>query len=183
MPALQPGDAPLPKDRRPMVLPDLRGRHQSPAVLAVRRCPRGRYPRRSWQAVVPGLPGRRSRQSRNLHEVRPAPPGQHPHARRPGMRDLPTLEDTDLQHLRQAQPLPDLQDHRPAVVPGLQAALGSVRALRAGRQGPRRHQRPASVRSLRPSRTRFLAHLPGVRADRADQHRAVRPLHHPAAPG
>jgi len=118
----------------------------------------------------------------DLRQMRPAPPGQHPHPGRPGMPGLPPLEGADLQHLRQARPVPDFPGHRPAMVPGLQAALGQVRTLRAGPSRPRRKRRSAAVRHLHTSRARVLAQLPGLRAARPNPRRPVRPLHHhPAA--
>ena len=57
-----------------------------------------------------------------------------------------------------------------------------ARCSRCGqaRPGPRRHQGRTSLRGLHPSRSRVLAHLPRLRADRADQRRPVRPLHYRA---
>jgi hypothetical protein len=46
------------------------------------------------------------------------------------VRELRAMEDPDLRNLRERRPLRDLQSHRQAMVPGLQAALDPVRRLR-----------------------------------------------------
>jgi hypothetical protein len=56
------------------------------------------------------------------------------------VRELPAVEDAYLLDLRPTRPLRDLQGDRQALVPGMQAALGPLLAVRHGRAGPRRHR-------------------------------------------
>ena len=68
-----------------------------------------------------------------VRRLRAPPPGQRPD---PGGPLCPTCrprQDADLLDLRALRSLRDLQGHRPAVVPGLPAAVGTVRRLRQTR--------------------------------------------------
>ena len=96
-------------------------------------------PRRPGPPVVPVLPGQRSGQPRRLRPMPPPQTGQHPHARRAGLRDLQPARHLDLQQLRTHRPLHGLQDHRPAAVRSMCPFMGTVLKVRAARPGPCRH--------------------------------------------
>jgi hypothetical protein len=77
---------------------------------------------------------------------------------------LPAHQDADVLDLRAHRALRGIQGHQPAVVPGMPAAVGAVRRLRADPPGPRRNRWRAAVLDVPAPRARLLAQLPWLRA-------------------
>ena len=96
-------------------------------------------PRLPGPPSVPVLPGHRPGQPRRMRPLPPPQAGQHPHARRAGLRHLQPTRHPGLQQLRTHRPLHGLQDHRPATVRSMRPVTGTVLTVRAARPGPRRH--------------------------------------------
>ena len=177
------GCPPRQAPRRGPALPQLRGQVPGRAVLPLRGRPRGSDPRQGRPAAVSALPDHRPGQPGDLRRLRSPAAGQRPHARRPALPQLPPLADRGLRYLRQTGPVRDLAGHRRAMVRGLQAAPGTLLGMRPGRPRPGRHQGRAALRDLHPFRCRLLDQLPGLRRNRPDPRRPVRPVRHqpPAA--
>jgi hypothetical protein len=156
-------------------MPELHREVPGPAVLPLRNRPRARHTRRARPAIVPFLPVHRSGQPGGLHQVRPAPPGLGPHARRVDLPGLPPAPGHDVLGLRAPGAMRDLYGYRPAAVPALPAALGGMLSLREDQAGPGRHPEPVALPGLHAARRLVLARLPRLRRGSTDPARTALP--------
>ena len=92
------------------------------------------------------------------------------------MPGMPAGQDVDVLDLRTPRTRRDIQGHRRALVQGMPATMGPVRRLRAHPPGPGRNHQRTAVLDLPSPRSRLLAQLPRVRADRQAPPGPLRPL-------
>jgi hypothetical protein len=128
---------------------------------------------------VSALPDHRPGQPGDLCRLPSPAASQRPHARRPALLQLPPLADRNLRHLRAEGSVRDLAGYRRAMVRACKQRRGRCLGLRPDRPRPGRHKGRASLRHLHPVRCRLLDQLPGLRRDRPDPRRALRPVHPP----